>query len=148
MIWGSMAWGGHGELEFIDGIMTKESYLNIIKRNLNRSAKKLNLFPRFIFQQDRDPKHTSKIVCKWLTQKKIKVLDWVAQSPDLNPIEHLWCILKKKVREQNPTTLAKLKLIIADEWEKIDPQAFKNLVESMPKRCQTVIAAKGGHINY
>lgn len=148
MVWGSMAWGGCGEMEFIDGIMTKEVYVEILKRNLQASARKLQLSRNFIFQQDGDPKHTSKLVTEWLNKNKVKVLEWVAQSPDLNPIEHLWAILKIKVREQNPTNLSDLKRIITEEWNKINPKHFQNLVESMPKRCQAVIRAKGGHIDY
>lgn len=56
--------------------------------------------------------------------------------------------LKIKVREQDPRNILELKEIITEEWEKIDPQVTKNSVESMNRRCQAVIDAKGGHINY
>ena len=148
MVWGLMSWNGCGTLEFIDKIMTKEVYLDILERNLHASARKLKMSRNFIFQQDGDPKHTAKIVSQWFVKKKIKVLDWVAQSPDLNPIEHLWAILKKKVRGQNPTNLNVLKRVISEEWDKIEPNTFQKLVESMPDRCQAVILAKGGHTKY
>lgn len=70
MIWGSMAWSGAGTLEFIDGIMNKEVYVDILQKNLKSSARKVGLSRRFIFQQDSDPKHTAKFTSAWLKKTK------------------------------------------------------------------------------
>lgn len=82
-----MACSGYGELEFINSIMIKEVYLDIIRRKVHTSARKLGLSSRFIFQQDGEPKHTTKFLSKWFKDNKFKVLDWSTQSPDLNTIE-------------------------------------------------------------
>lgn len=66
MVWGCMATTGVGKLVFIDGIMDKTVYLDILKENLKVSAEKLELPSRWIFQQDNDPKHTAHTVREWL----------------------------------------------------------------------------------
>ena len=80
-----------------DGVMRKENCVDILKQHLKTSVRKLKLGRQWVFQMDNDPKHTSKVVAKWLKDNKVKVLDWPSQSPELNPTEHFWAELKKHV---------------------------------------------------
>ena len=81
------------KLGFIDGIMGSEVYTNILKNNLLVSTRKRRIGKYFIFQQDSDPKHTSKKAKEFFSRKQIVLPEWLALGPDFNPIERLWAIL-------------------------------------------------------
>ena len=89
--------------------------------------------------------HTSK-VDKWPKDNNVKVLEWPSQSPDLNPIEHLWAELKKRVRARRPTTL--LHQFCQEEWAKIHPTYCGKLVEGYPKHLTQVKLIQGNATKY
>ena len=103
-----------------------------------------------IFQQDNDPKHTSRRAQIWFEEQGIKLLDWPAQSPDLSPIEHTWFHLKRCLSdyERAPKGVHELWDRVVVEWGKISVEECQKWIESMPRRIQAVIKAKGGHIKY
>lgn len=148
MIWGCMASNGVGNLKFIDCKMDRFVYLNILRFNLKSSAEKLGIQNDFYFQQDNDPKHTAEIVKEWLSMNIPNQLHTPPQSPDLNPIEHLWDEIGRRLRTESISSKSALKLKITKIWDEIAASVTTKLVESMPRRLQAVIDAKGYSTRY
>ena len=131
--------------------MDQNLYRTILEDDLIQTIKFYQLdTEKVIFQHDNDPKHKTKSVQNWLTTQDFQVLEWPAQSPDLNPIENLWSNLKRRLNqyESPPKGVLELWERIEVEWEKIDKDTCMKLVESMTKRMKAVIKAKGTWINY
>jgi len=150
MVWGCFSRKGVGIIEHIPTTMDKEVYKGILTRNLKESPKRLGLSRGFVFQQDIDPKHTSKVIKKGFSGNRVTVMDCSAQSPDLNPIENLWGQLERKLRLRGdrPKNPSELLGFLSEEWESIPPETTEKLVDSMPRHIKAVLAAKRGHTKY
>jgi transposase len=147
MIWGCFSANGVGRIYIIEGKMDSIKYIEILNTCLESSAHKMGLTD-YTFQQDNDPKHCSKLTKEYLASKRINVMSWPSQSPDMNPIEHLWAYLKRQIRQKKPKNIEELKRITREEWEQISPDFCKKLVLSMPQRARELYEAKGGHTSF
>lgn len=147
MVWGCFSGQGIGPIHKIDGIMDRFMYRDILKDVMLPYAEE-EMPLKWTFQQDNDPKHTSKVVKEWFQNNLIEVLRWPAQSPDLNPIENLWEIVNLKINRENCKTKENLFEAVKIAWEAISPDIINNLISSMPKRCACVIQNKGFATKY
>lgn len=113
------------------------------------------------FIQDNSPLHTARLVQEWLDQwcheHSIEIIDWPPYSPDLNPIENLWKLLKNKIHEKAPhlgalksnkDSMEELILVAKEAWLEILVDVFRSEVESMNRRLQAIIDASGYYTKY
>lgn len=117
----------------------------------------LSSTPGAIFQQDNAPSHTAHLVRDYLTKLGYEVIDWPPISPDLNPIENLWTLLKQKIYQLQPELLhmrnnsATLELMIAtaqQAWQELDLSILEHLSETMPHRVEAIIKSNGWYTKY
>lgn len=106
--------------------------------------------PDFILMQDNARPHTARITQQFLDREGIEVLEWPANSPDLNPIEHLWDHMQRKLymRTHQPSTLGELKDALLEIWSDLHQDLIRRLVRSMRRRIESVIRANGNHTSY
>jgi transposase len=100
--------------------------------------------------EDGAPVHRAKVAKEFRASHKLEVLPHPAQSPDMNPIEHVWKYLKVKINERPevPKNVDELWEALLEEWGKIDVEFINTLAMSMPDHVQAVYGAKGGHTKY
>lgn len=147
MVWTCFSGNRLGPVHQIVDKMDRFMYRDILETKMLPYAE-WHMPLRWVFQQDNDPKHTSKLVKDWFNANRIQVLDWPAQSPDLNPIENLFAIVKRRMGSYRYTNKKALFKGFKKEWKSIPKVILRNLIASMPKRCAAVIKNAGSYTKY
>ena len=101
-------------------------------------------FMKAILMEDGASQHTSKFTKGWHAYYGMNKMVWPAQSPDLNPIENVWRLLKYRVGKRFPTTDPQVRQYIEEEWTKMKLEDFVKYIREMHKRYVAVINAEGG----
>lgn len=151
MVWGCITSQGVGFMCQIEDGLNAELYRSILSDEYLKTLEWYDLSKtQTIFQHDNDPKHTATSTKTWLQENEISVLKWPSQSPDLNPIEHLWNELDRRIRKRQtlPNNRAELWEMLEEEWNNIEPDFCLKLIKSMPKRVKDVLKAKGGYTTW
>ncbi|KAG0899630.1 hypothetical protein G6F29_013235 [Rhizopus arrhizus] len=137
-----------------DGTMKALDHVHILSTTLMDSLNYYGYKQKAIyFQQDNDPKHTSKLAHALFKKNGLKeehTFHWPAQSPHLDPIEHLWHHLKLRLSlyEGRAKGVHDLWSRIEEEWNSFTKEQCQAYIKSMPARCRAVIKAKGGYTRY
>lgn len=151
MVWGCFTWDSLGPLVRAEGTIDSQKYIEILKTNLIPFINGLEAeIVEYEFQQDNASVHTSKATKTFIEKSDIYVMKWPGQSPDLNPIEHLWDELERRIRKCDPPpkSEAELAALLQEEWTKIPDTVFQKLILSMKSRVTTVKKAKGYATRY
>ncbi len=148
MICAAMSSAGVGLLCFLKSTVNAAIYQEILEHFMLPSADKFYGDADFIFQQDLAPAHTAKGTKSWFDDHGVTVLDWPANSSDLNQIENLRGIVKRKMRDTRPNNADDLKAAIKATWASITPEHVPQTDCLMPRRIDAVIHAKGGPTKY
>ena len=146
--WGWMSYDWAGTLERIHSWFTLDIYEQILTNVMIPSAWELYLEGTLHFQKDNHPVHTAVRIHGWFNRRPdIDLLEWLPNSPDMNPIENVWARVKGILRfnwaEPSVRTLDELWNRVLNAWQDVATDLFHNLVDSMPRRMRAIVNAGG-----
>jgi hypothetical protein len=148
MLWGGIRMEARTELVVVNGgAMTANRYTrDILEPHVVPFA--LFIGNDSILMRDNARPHIAQIVNEYLDTVEIHHMIWPARSPDLNPIEHVWVMVGRrvKVRTPAPADLRDLSAAVIQEWQEVDQAVIQDLFEGMSRRMEAVIQARGGNI--
>lgn len=149
-VWGAVSHFGKTKLYFYEGRLNSAAYVGLLRRALP-DIKRISGGDPFVFMQDNAPCHASAVSQAFLRENLPNFLPkskWPASSPDLNPIENIWALLKAKTYEKSPRTLAELKEAVEKSWSEISLSDVQKCTSSMRRRLLAVVEAAGGPTKY
>lgn len=151
MVWGCVSHDCKLALKTVRGNLNGQKYQrDILAASVVPHFDNHPLNSRPVFMDDNARPHRSRAVIDYLRGEAITTLPWPACSPDLNPIEHVWDIIGRKVRERAPPvqTLDELDNALHQEWLQLPQQQIRRLVAGMRRRLEAVIRVNGGYTKY
>ena len=148
MIWGGISLQHKTEVRVIDGNLNAQRYQTEVLAPV--VVPFIRTHPHMILMQDNATSHSARATRQYLSANNVQVMDWPARSPDLNPIEHVWDLLDRRLRNARnpPQTVAALRQEVVRQWNLLAQNEIRRYIGSMRRRCQAVIQAEGGHTRY
>lgn len=150
MVWGGITYGNRTRLYLVPGgAMTGVRYRDEVLEPIVVPFA-ANMEGNFILMDDNARPHRARVVTEFLLDNGIERMEWPAMSPDLNPIEHVWDMMRRSIDqlEPYPQGLQQLGVALEAVWDALAVRDINRLIGSMRQRCEAVIAAGGGHTRY
>lgn len=148
MVWGAICLGQRSPLVFIPGTLNAHRYINNVLEPV--AVPFMQTLPNGIFQQDNARPHMANITRRFLEEAELQILPWPARSPDLSPIEHVWDMIGRRLRNlpRPPDNLDDLRHQVQVAWDEIPQQDIDHLLESMPRRVNACITVQSDVTHY
>lgn len=147
MIWGGISLRGRTQLATVKGIINSTVYCECLEGHLITIMEVL--YPEgYTLQEDNATVHKSRETTAWKLQHGINTIVWPANSPDLNPIENVWGLMKHHLASINFKTVDSWRAKLHELWENFTAEYMRALIESRPRRIMQVIRNKGKVSNY
>ncbi|CAK1599693.1 unnamed protein product [Parnassius mnemosyne] len=150
MVWGGVSSDARTELVIVDNRLTATRYIEEVLQEHVIPYSGFIGHDQFLLMHDNARPHVAHCVEEYLEEVGIQKLQWPARSPDLNPIEHVWGMFKRKIKSSSkpPQTLNELRNAALAAWDSIPQVDVRNIIQSMPDRMQAVIRARGENTRY
>jgi transposase len=147
-LWGCICAEGLGHAELYAGALDSTRHRDILRHSLIPSFRQFYPDGPWFFQQDNVRFHTTPDTVTFLHEKGVTLIDWPPWSPDLNPIENLWNVLKARVYARFPQTMEEMEQFIREEHAASDLTFISRICRNMPRRLRLLLANKGHKIPY
>jgi len=149
MIWAYVDGRGAQKYSTFKGNVSSKTYTSMLNRTLLPYIKTLQARKQpFVFMQDHATPHTAGATKKWLADRNVTMLPWIAKGADLNPIENVWSMLAHEVERERPRNSAEMEQAIDMAWQRINPKVIDRVISTMPNRVKQVIRRKGLSCDY
>ena len=147
-LWGCICAEGLGHAELYAGSLDSTRHRDILRHSLIKSFRQFYPDGPWTFQQDNVRFHTTPETVTYLHEKGVTLIEWPPWSPDLNPIENLWNVLKARVYARFPQTMEEMEQFVREEWADTDLKYISRICRSMPRRLQLLLDNNGHKISY
>jgi transposase len=151
MVWGCISHDCKLDLVTIQGNLTGDQYIrDVLQPVVVPHFDNHPLATRHVYMDDNARPHRSRAVTAYLQTEAVTSVPWRAMSPDLNPIEHSWDMLGRRIqaRESSVQNSRQFEAALHREWQQLSQQDIRRLTGGMRRRVETLIQVRGGYTRY